>query len=256
MAIISIRKILSGNHGRDNTNPAPGGVPQLSTGPVQSNRPFIAPNASVRRTPSISDITKEIFSEPKTEETPKQVENVPQTPPVPAPLTPAPEPEPAPAVAPAFPVEEPAPAQPQTETQPAPQQPEPEETPAVVAESTPLSEPKSFEEEWHKMFDKVFKDIPTLYYPYKEYTPELKENMIHMTVTNEIQKDGFEAKKRDILENLRNNFSNEIEDLLIVTNENFVAKKIIYDNKDKLENFAEENPNFTEFVSILNLNMN
>ena len=32
-------------------------------------------------------------------------------------------------------------------------------------------------------------------------------------------------------------------------------RKIIYDQKDKFENFAEENPNFVDFVKILNLHM-
>lgn len=235
-------------------------MPQLVTGPTQSSRPFIAPSTTVRRTPSISDITTDLFA-------PKLVEpttNTQSTSTKPAETqvvaaTPVDEPERV--------VETPSEsADVQTpKTQPEPDKmpmesaeivaSEPEPITPVVPENVDSESSSDFAEKWHEMFEQVFVNIPSIYFPYREYTPELKDNIIHFKVNNEIQKENIETQKRDILEFLRNHFDNAIEDLVITSDQTFIPKKIIYDQKDKFENFAEENPNFVDFVKILNLHM-
>lgn len=235
-------------------------MPQLVTGPTQSSRPFIAPSTTVRRTPSISDITTDLFA-------PKPVEpttNTQSTSTKPAETQ----------VVAATPVAEsksgveisPESADVQTpKTQPEPDKmpmesaevvaSEPEPITPVVPENVDSESSSDFAEKWHEMFEQVFVNIPSIYFPYREYTPELKDNLIHFKVNNEIQKENIETQKRDILEFLRNHFDNAIEDLVITSDQTFIPKKIIYDQKDKFENFAEENPNFVDFVKILNLHM-
>lgn len=235
-------------------------MPQLVTGPTQSSRPFIAPSTTVRRTPSISDITTDLFA-------PKPVEpttNTQSTSTKPAETQ----------VVAAAPVDEPervaeTPSE-SADVQTPKTQPEPDTMPmesaeVVASESEPTAsvEPaivqsesvSDFAEKWHEMFEQVFVNIPSIYFPYREYTPELKDNIIHFKVNNEIQKENIEIQKRDILEFLRNHFDHAIEDLVITSDQTFIPKKIIYDQKDKFENFAEENPNFVDFVKILNLHM-
>ena len=235
-------------------------MPQLVTGPTQSSRPFIAPSTTVRRTPSISDITTDLFA-------PKPVEpttNTQSTSTKPAETQ----------VVAAAPVAEsksgveisPESADVQTpKTQPEPDTmpmesaeivaSEPEPITPVVPENVDSESSSDFEAKWHEMFEQVFVNIPSIYFPYREYTPELKDNIIHFKVNNEIQKENIEIQKRDILEFLRNHFDHAIEDLVITSDQTFIPKKIIYDQKDKFENFAEENPNFVDFVKILNLHM-
>lgn len=235
-------------------------MPQLVTGPTQSSRPFIAPSTTVRRTPSISDITTDLFASKPVEPT----TNTQSTSTKPAETQ----------VVAATPVAEsksgveisPESADVQTpKTQPEPDKMPMESAEVVASESEPItpvvpenvdSESSSdFEAKWHEMFEQVFVNIPSIYFPYREYTPELKDNIIHFKVNNEIQKENIETQKRDILEFLRNHFDQAIEDLVITSDQTFIPKKIIYDQKDKFENFAEENPNFVDFVKILNLHM-
>ena len=235
-------------------------MPQLVTGPTQSSRPFIAPSTTVRRTPSISDITTDLFA-------PKPVEPTTNT------QSTSTQPADNQVVAAAIVAESesgveisPESADVQTpKTQPEPDKmpmesaeivaSEPEPITPVVPENVDSESSSDFEAKWHEMFEQVFVNIPSIYFPYREYTPELKDNLIHFKVNNEIQKENIETQKRDILEFLRNHFDNAIEDLVITSDQTFIPKKIIYDQKDKFENFAEENPNFVDFVKILNLHM-
>lgn len=235
-------------------------MPQLVTSPTQSSRPFIAPSTTVRRTPSISDITTDLFAskpvEPTTNtqststkpaenqvvaaalvaESKSGVEISPESADVQTPKT-QPEPDKMPMESAEIVASEPEPITP------------------VVPENVDSESSSDFEAKWHEMFEKVFVNIPSIYFPYREYTPELKDNIIYFKVNNEIQKENIEIQKRDILEFLRNHFDHAIEDLVIISDQTFIPKKIIYDQKDKFENFAEENPNFVDFVKILNLHM-
>jgi len=113
--------------------------------------------------------------------------------------------------------------------------------------------PMDFPSHWHDMFEKVFTSVPIVYYSLKESLPEINNNIIKVTVKNEIQKEHFEAKIRDVLEFLRIHFDEKIEDVVVETNEQLETKKIIYDIKDKLQNFKEQNEEFEDFLQILDL---
>jgi hypothetical protein len=113
--------------------------------------------------------------------------------------------------------------------------------------------PATFQDHWHAMFEQVFAPVPTIYFPLKEYLPEIENNIIKVTVKNDVQKEHFEAKTREVLEYLRTHYDEQIEDIVVKTNEKMETKKIIYDVKDKLQNFKEQNEEFDEFLQILEL---
>lgn len=253
MATIFLRTNLSGNHGSDNTLPPHGSNPSQSvnTRLTQSSRPFIAPNLTVRRSPNISDLTAEMFSTEKrdlktTAPTPEKTDISQSTPLINT---------------------EPISTSEQINTTI-------DSTINSSATTTSTSElsnvptnnieestspqtitQETFTEQWKTMFEIVFKDSPVIYCAYAEYIPTFENNIIQFTANNEFQKDAFESKKRDVLEYLRSNLSNTIDDIIVNVKTDFVAKKVIYDNKDKFANFAQENSEFESFISILNLNM-
>jgi hypothetical protein len=112
---------------------------------------------------------------------------------------------------------------------------------------------KEMADHWRPMFEQIFASVPTIYIPLKELLPEIENDIIKVTVKNEIQKEHFEAKKREVLEYLRTHYDEKIEDVVVETNEKMETKKIIYDIKDKLLNFKEQNEEFEDFLQILDL---
>jgi len=112
---------------------------------------------------------------------------------------------------------------------------------------------RDFPTHWRTMFERVFASVPTIYIPLKETLPKIENNIITVTVKNDIQKEHFEAKVRDVLEFLRTHFNEQIEEIVVETNEQLKTKKIIYDVKDKLQNFKEQNAEFEDFLQILDL---
>ena len=128
--------------------------------------------------------------------------------------------------------------------------------PVLQSSALPVSEkdtPANFPEHWHAMFEKVFASVPTVFFTLKENVPEIENNIIKFVVKNKIQKEHFEAKTREALEYLRTHFDEQIEDIVVETNEQLETKKIIYDVKDKLQNFKEQNEEFEDFIQILEL---
>ena len=111
----------------------------------------------------------------------------------------------------------------------------------------------NFQEQWRVMFEQIFASVPTIYFPLKESLPKIENNIITVDVKNEIQKEHFEAKAREVLEFLRTHYDEKIEDIVVETNEQLETKKIIYDIKDKLQNFKEQNDEFEEFLQVLDL---
>ena len=110
-----------------------------------------------------------------------------------------------------------------------------------------------FPTHWHTMLTQVFASIPIIYYSLKETLPEIKNNIIHVVVKNTLQKEHFEAKTREVLAFLRTHFDEKIENVIVEANEQLETKKIIYDVKDKLQNFKEQNIEFDDFIQILDL---
>ena len=122
-----------------------------------------------------------------------------------------------------------------------------------VTLNSQLSTLNSFPDQWGAMFEQIFASVPTIYIPLKESLPKIENNIITVDVKNEIQKEHFEAKAREVLEFLRTHYDEKIEDIVVETNEQLETKKIIYDVKDKLQNFKEQNEEFEEFLQVLDL---
>ena len=120
-----------------------------------------------------------------------------------------------------------------------------------TAHRSPLTE--DFPTHWRTMFERIFASVPTIYIPLKETLPQIENNIIKVSVKNDVQKEHFEAKTREVLEFLRTHFNEQIEDIVVETNELLETKKIIYDVKDKLQNFKEQNAEFEDFLQILDL---
>ena len=110
-----------------------------------------------------------------------------------------------------------------------------------------------FTTHWREIFQQVFAAIPIIYHPLKDSLPKIENNIIKVTAKNDIQKEHFENKTREILEYLRTHYDEKIEDIVVETNETMETKKIIYDDRDKLLNFKEQNEEFDEFIQILDL---
>jgi hypothetical protein len=123
----------------------------------------------------------------------------------------------------------------------------------TVLPSYHLTVSNDFPTQWRSMFNQVFASVPTIFIPFKEMLPEIENNIIKVTVKNIPQKEHFEAKTREALAYLRTHCNEEIEDIIVETNEQLETKKIIYDIKDKLQNFKEQNTEFNDFIQILDL---
>jgi len=107
-------------------------------------------------------------------------------------------------------------------------------------------------QQWNMMLQSVFQSVPTIYYPLKDIVPDVKENIIHLVVKNTIQKEHFDNKRREVFEYL-NQHASKVEDIIITVDDLVETKKIIYDHDDKIKNFTEQNPEFQDFLQILDL---
>lgn len=181
-----------------------------------------------------------------------------------------PEPEPEPP-APAF--EQPAENQPinQEQSQEPPVEPSakaPSETPGTpesVESAPPVSQPAedkepvdttsedAFRQKWLELIDTVFANQPTLHSPMKYYPVEIKDNVVYVSLKNELQLNDFEIQKTNVLQYLRANYSEAISDVVSKVDVNIQTPKFILDAQDKMNELNKQNPDFKEFVRILNL---
>lgn len=116
------------------------------------------------------------------------------------------------------------------------------------------SSDEKFASAWNTMFELLFREIATIYYPLKGVLPSIKNNVIHVKVKNEMMKDNFESRMRLALEYLRNNFDQRIDDIQVEVEVNPAqTSKLIYDTQDKMNDLNKENPDLPEFLKILNL---
>jgi len=210
---------VSGNHGRSSADQQPStefGSLVTSTTPQQSVRGFVAPtSAPIKKTPDINDIIGERVRERRSDDVREEGEG------------------------------------------------RREEGELLVHEAalveeegrSRLDEDKKmdFSIAWSNAFEQVFSSIPTIYIPLKEILPKIENNSITVNVKNDVQKEHFEAKTRDLLSYLRTHFDEKVENIVVETNEQLETKKIIYDAKDKLQNFKEQNGEFEDFIQILDL---
>ena len=111
-----------------------------------------------------------------------------------------------------------------------------------------------FMEAWNTMFELLFREIPTVYYPLKGETPQMEQHIIHVKVKNEMMKENFESRVRLALEYLRNNYDPRLDDIQVEIEVNpEQTSKLIYDTQDKMNDLYRENPDLPEFLKILNL---
>lgn len=116
------------------------------------------------------------------------------------------------------------------------------------------SSDERFVNAWNTMFELLFREIATIYYPLKGVVPSIENNIIHVKVKNEMMKDNFESRIRLALEYLRNNFDQRVDDIQVEVEVNPAqTSKLIYDTQDKMNDLNKENPELPEFLKILNL---
>ena len=254
---------VSGNHGRSSADTPPSGTGNLvpSTTPQQSTLKFVAPSsAPIKKTPDITDIIGEGVKEGRSEgvrergsegvkengiDSASQITNlIPQT----DNLTPQTDNFISQADNFISQTDNLTSSPPHSLTPSLPHS----LTSSLLHSFTP-SLSADFSTHWQTMFHQIFASVPTIYIPLKETLPQIENKKIKVSVKNEIQKEHFEAKTREVLAYLRTHFDEQIEDIIVETNEQFETKKIIYDVKDKLQNFKEQNIEFDDFVQILDL---
>ena len=125
---------------------------------------------------------------------------------------------------------------------------------ATEASQAISSSDEKFVNAWNTMFELLFREIATIYYPLKGVLPSIKNNIIQVKVKNEMMKDNFESRVRLALEYLRNNFDQRIDDIQVEVEANPAqTSKLIYDTQDKMNDLNKENPDLPEFLKILNL---
>ena len=116
------------------------------------------------------------------------------------------------------------------------------------------SSDEKFKEAWGTMFELLFREIATIYYPLKGMVPVIENNIIQVKVKNESMKENFESRTRLALEYLRNNYDPRIDDIHVeVDAQTETVNKVIYDTQDKMNDLKMENPDLPEFLKILNL---
>ena len=104
------------------------------------------------------------------------------------------------------------------------------------------------------MFELLFREIATIYYPLKGMVPAIENNIIQVKVKNESMKENFESRTRLALEYLRNNYDPRIDDIRVeVDAQTETVNKVIYDTQDKMNDLKMENPDLPDFLKILNL---
>ena len=203
--------------------------------PQQSQKAFISPSCvPIKKTPSIADIVedkeiKEVQVKIKREEVVKTVQPIPEIV----------------IVSEEIPISE-------TDENVSIEEEDEELINAEVSSPQEL-DLSQFPKYWNEMFETVFKDIPTIYYPLKEYVPTIQDNIIEINLKNDLQKDHFDPKIREVLAYLRTNFNEAIEDIIVQVDESIVTRKVIYDTADKMKNLTEQNPSFEDFNAILDL---
>ena len=144
---------------------------------------------------------------------------------------------------------------PDAHEEPIPQEPE---SPATVhldtqaQAETSTTEPEDFATCWRTLFEDVFSATPMIYHSLKDKIPTLADGVIRIEVMNDFQKDQYEMRKRAVLEYWRNHFTINVDDIEIVTNEHLETKKMIYSSEDKMQNLAEQNSAFPDFLRELN----
>jgi len=117
-----------------------------------------------------------------------------------------------------------------------------------------LAVDEKFKDAWGTMFELLFREIATIYYPLKGMVPTIQQNVIQVKVKNEMMKENFESRIRLALEYLRNNYDPRIDNINVeVDAQTEATAKVIYDTQDKMNDLRSQNPDLPDFLKILNL---
>ena len=125
--------------------------------------------------------------------------------------------------------------------------------PAEDKEPAETTDEEVFKQKWLDLIDTVFANKPTLHTPMKHYPVEIKDNVVYVSLKNELQQNDFEIKKTDVLQYLRANYSEAINDVVSKVDVNIQTPKFILDSQDKMNELNKQNPDFKEFIKILKL---
>lgn len=120
-------------------------------------------------------------------------------------------------------------------------------------EKTAKTSDEKFVTEWNNMFELLFREIPTVYYPLKGVLPDFDGNIIRVKVKNELMKENFESRIRLALEYLRSHVSPTIDNIKVELIKTEEKSKLIYDTQDKINDLQKENADLPEFLKILQL---
>ena len=129
----------------------------------------------------------------------------------------------------------------------------PDSQPAEDKEPAETTDEEVFKQKWLDLIDTVFANKPTLHTPMKHYPVEIKDNVVYVSLKNELQQNDFEIKKTDVLQYLRANYSEAINDVVSKVDVNIQTPKFILDSQDKMNELNKQNPDFKEFIKILKL---
>ncbi|MBR6334157.1 MAG: hypothetical protein IKR77_07205 [Bacteroidales bacterium] len=135
-----------------------------------------------------------------------------------------------------------------------------ETAPPVVEAVTPeeTEEPakeESLEGNWNEVVDALFTNLPILYYTLKKTVPAFENGVLTVEVSNNIQEEELEQRKRAVLEYWRTHFKMDLDDFEIVLNENKVTETAILTSDEQFQRMKEQNPELLEFLDVLKFRM-
>ena len=137
-----------------------------------------------------------------------------------------------------------------------PAEPAPPVVEAVTPEETeePAKE-ESLEGNWNEVVDALFTNLPILYYTLKKTVPAFENGVLTVEVSNNIQEEELEQRKRAVLEYWRTHFKMDLDDFEIVLNENKVTETAILTSDEQFQRMKEQNPELLEFLDVLKFRM-
>lgn len=125
---------------------------------------------------------------------------------------------------------------------------------APSAEETSLSsEELRLQTAWFAMLETIFAADPLVLYPLKQHLPLIEDNVLNIRVNNSMQVERLKQKKELVLQFMQTQYDANLQEVKPLLDAKLEAQKAIFDNKDKLQHFHEENSEFGEFINILNL---
>ena len=89
----------------------------------------------------------------------------------------------------------------------------------------------------------------------KKTVPAFENGVLTVEVSNNIQEEELEQRKRAVLEYWRTHFKMDLDDFEIVLNENKVTETAILTSDEQFQRMKEQNPELLEFLDVLKFRM-